>query len=181
MPRRARSLLVLVLLASVALGGCRPSSRTPPTDTTPTGSTPTGTTPTTPTTNGTTPPPSVQPVKASGAIQGPFEQAWKITLPAVAPKSFTVAFNLTGVQPGAPPTAVVNILLSGPDGKAIKTATVGLGQSSDKVAWTLGASEAGTVGDYTLKATAQAPPAPVPTTVPSGGVANYDLLMTVEY
>jgi glucose/arabinose dehydrogenase len=181
MPLRARSILLVLALAGVALAGCTKKTDEPPT-TTPTPTATTGATPTTPTTNTTpAPKPTVAPVTASGAIQGPFEGTWKIALPAVAPKSLAVSFNLTGAQPGAPPTAVVSLVLTGPDAKAIKTATIGLGQSANAVAWTLGPADATTVGDYTLKATSQAPPAPVPTNVPSGGVANYALRMAAEY
>lgn len=182
--RHARlwSILVVLLASTVALAGCAKKSDPPPADTTPTPTTVTGTTPTTPTTNVTPPPkPTVAPVKDTGQIQGQFDKSWKISLPAVSPKELAVLFNLTGVQAGAPPTAVVGLTLNGPDGKSLKAATIGLGQSANSVAWKLGPSEAQLTGDYTLKVTAQAPPAPVPTTVPSGGAAIYDLLMQVEY
>lgn len=175
-------LVVLVLAVAIASAGCVKKDNPPPdaTMTTPTG---TSSTPTPPTggANGTSSTkPVVTPVTAKGAIQGPFDMTWKINVPQVSPKDLIVNFNLTGAQPGAPPTASVYLVLSGPDSKAIKTATIGLGGSGDKVAWTLG-SEAAAIGDYTLKATTQPAPGPAPTGLPSGGVANYDLFMGVDY
>jgi hypothetical protein len=37
------------------------------------------------------------------------------------------------------------------------------------------------VGEYTLKATAQSSPVPAPGGLPSGGVANYEMSITLEY
>lgn len=181
---RTLSLVVASLLVAVALAGCAKEEQPPPDSTTTTPTTPTGTTPTTPTDNGTaTPPvtPSPAPVSDKGAIQGQFEKSWTIDVPAISPKNVAINFNLTGAQAGAPVTAHVTLVLTGPDNAVLKTAQLGLGGDGDKVAWTLSAGDIGSAGPLTLKATTGASPGgPLPG-VPSGGVGNYDLYAYVEY
>lgn len=185
MNRRWSIVAALMLAFAVLAAGCvkkddpgdgaTTSTSTPPTGTTG------GTTP--PTSNGTTsgggntPPPTV--VADKGTFQGEFKKDWPIAVAAVSPKATTITFNLTGVQAGAPPTARVVLQFLDPEGKAIKSATLGLGGSGNNVAWTFGPADVALAGEYKVRATADATvPGPG---LPSGGAANYELNALVEY
>lgn len=112
----------------------------------------------------------------SGAIQGPFTKQWDVEVANVGFTNAMVHFALTGAQAGAPPTARVNLVLLDPEGGVVKSAVAGLGGSGDTIEWTFTAADLSTAGTYTLQATAgdQAP-------LPSVGIANYDLMVMVEY
>lgn len=172
-----------MLLLAASLAGC--AKETPPPDSSTTTTTPTGSTPTTtPTGNGTTTPPATpnpDPVTDKGAMQGPFDKTWTVDVPAISPKNVAINFNMTGAQPGAPVTAHVSLVLTGPDGKVLKTAELGLGGNGDKVAWTLSAGDIVSAGALTLKATTGASPGGPAPGIPSGGIANYELYAYVEY
>jgi hypothetical protein len=185
-PRLTLVLVLLVVASAIAAGCIKKEDTNPPPSTTPPsgGSPPTGTTPT-PTDNGTgtgggTPPPQTQPVKDSGQIQGQFEKSWTLTVPVVAPRDVVVLFNLTGAQAGAPPTAQVYLTFSDPNGKMLKSATIGLNGPAN-VQWAFTAADITATGSYTLKATSQPATAPLPQGLPSGGLANYDLFAKVDY
>lgn len=178
-------MLAIVLVSALAISGCVKKDTTEPTPTTSTpttSTTPTGTTPTSPTNGGnsTPPKPTTTAVVDKGAIQGQFEKAWTINVPVVSPASVTVLFNVTGAQAGAPATAAVYLVFTDPAGKVLKSATLGLG-GDPGVKWSFTAADITSTGDYKLKATSQAATGPVPTGLPSGGVANYDLYAKVDY
>src|SRR5213592_3425158 len=110
LPSRGVALILVVLAAALAGAGCvKKNEPTPTTDvtSTPTATTGSSSTPTTTTTPTTVTKPSVAPVTDKGQIQGTFDKSWKINVPAISPLDMVVRFNLTGAQPGAPPTALV--------------------------------------------------------------------------
>ena len=179
-----RTLLVLLLAAATLTAGCTNDGDGGDGgdggNATPTG----GTTTTPPTGNGTTPgggsTPSPAPVEDAGAVQGPFEKSWTLSVPQVSPRAVTVLFNLTGAQPGVPATAKVHLEFISPDGTVLKSTDVGLGGSGESVAWTFGPADIQTTGDYVVRATATAA-APGAPGLPSGGVGNYQFYGLVEY
>jgi hypothetical protein len=129
------------------------------------------------------PPPARTPtsthVSDKGSIQGTFEHAWAIAVPAISPKDFTVDFALASAEAGAPVTAIVTLVLTDPDGKLVKTETIGLGQPHESVAWSLAPGDVMKTGDWKLKATAQAPAGTEG--IPSAGVAAWTLAAAVDY
>ena len=180
-----RTLLVLLLAAATLTAGCTKEDGGDGGDggnTTPTGG---GTTTTPPTTNGTTPgggnAPTTAPVTDAGAVQGPFEKSWTLAVPQVSPRMVTVLFNLTGAQAGVPPTARVHLEFLSPEGQVLKSTDVGLGGSGEAVAWTFGPADVPAPGDYVVRASASATPAPGAPGLPSGGVGNYQFYGHVEY
>lgn len=186
MHRRWSILLVLLVATTALAAGCTKKDDGGDGGGGDGNTTPTGTTPTSPTggTGGNSTPqprPTTQPVTDQGGIQGQFSKSWTLTVPQVSPKLVTVLFNLTGAQPGAPPTALVHLQFAGPDGTVLKSADVGLGASGgNAVAWTFGPADLGATGDYVVSATAAAP-APGAPGLPSGGVGNFQFYGHVEY
>lgn len=122
-------------------------------------------------------PANPDPTMDDGDIRGAFDKSWDIEAPRVGARGLTVLFNLTGVEAGAPPTATVTLRLVDPDGAPVRTATLGVGGDGNALAWTLQGTEM-MAGTYTL--TAQAP-APGPGSLPSAGLAQYDLYAYAEY
>lgn len=116
-------------------------------------------------------------VADAGDIRGPFEEAWEVGVPQVGASGLHVAFNLTGTQPGAPPTARVRLVMLAPDGAELASALVGLGAGTDRIQWSFGPAEVAQPGAYLLKA------AVVEEAVglPSGGLARYAIYAYAEY
>lgn len=111
----------------------------------------------------------------SGEIQGPFEHAWDIDVANIAFRDAGLTFSLAGLQPGAPPTAMIHLTLYDPNGAAVQTGTVGLGAPSNEIAWTFTPGQLPVAGTYQLKAESAA------AGLPSAGFASYALDAHVRY
>ncbi|HET6406128.1 MAG TPA: hypothetical protein VFH78_15935, partial [Candidatus Thermoplasmatota archaeon] len=111
----------------------------------------------------------------AGTIQGAFEKTWDIHVPNVAFRDAGLHFSLAGIQPGAPPTAIVHLTLYDPHGTPVKTGSVGLGAESNELRWSFTPGQLPLAGAYQLKATAPQP------TLMSAGFASYEMAAHVSY
>lgn len=188
---RTWSLLAALLLATAALAGCTgstddPPAASPPADDggsdapsgSPGGSAPGGSAE--PPASSQPAPPAVEPVEATGKIEGPFEKEWTLDVPTMGFKQADLTFRLTGVEAGAPPTARVYLAFLNPDGTEVKHAIVGLSGAGDEVTWTFGNADMLQAGEYKIKVTAEPTPAGAGA-LPSFGLAQYELHAAVHY
>lgn len=173
---RARPLLIALLVASTAAAGCFGASEPDPAPTQPPASQPPATQPPASSPPPAQPAPTTVTVRDAGEIAGPFEKAWNLDVPQVGFRGIDIAFALTGVQEGLPPTARIYFALQDANGETLISAILTAAEPS--LTWSPTAGDIPQAGMYKLVASAE------PTTiggVPSFGFANYALDASVQY
>jgi hypothetical protein len=176
---RRSLVLLLVTAAALLLAGCtgktdnRPAATSPPASASPTP-------PAASSSGSSLPPPTVPSgftIKDAGDVQGTFDRAWKLHVASVGFRDALVDFNLTGLQDGAPPTARIHLSLQDANGKELKAQSIGVGADGNNAQWTLSPANLPAAGDYTLHATSE----PGPVSLPSGGLAHFNLYAALTY
>ena len=110
----------------------------------------------------------------AGDVQGPFSKTWEISVANLAFNEAGMTFSLEGLQPGAPPTALIHLTLYDPNGAALQQGTAGLGAPSNSLTWSFSPGQLPLAGTYQLKAETQG-------NLPSAGFAAYSLEAHVDY